>query len=140
MPVRRRSRLRLPQLRLALPATVMLLALLGGVGVVTSGVLSQRGEHDGNGQVALNDGAAYGPTLLRTLSVLRQAPVAADALPPGLAERGYADAAIRLSPPAPASDVGAPFTQGAWIVPASDGADRLLLVIETYSGLGGTPG
>jgi hypothetical protein len=135
---RRRPRLRLPQMRLAVPATVMVLALLAGVGVIASGVLSPTA--DKQGQIALQNGDGYGASLLRTLSVLQQLPEPADALPPGLDERGLATAAIKLDPPPPAAAAGAPYTQGAWVVPALDDPDRLLLVVATATGLGGSPG
>ncbi|MDO8186295.1 hypothetical protein Q5424_14365 [Conexibacter sp. JD483] len=139
-PARRRrlARLRLPQLRVALPVTVVLLALLVGLGVTASGVLTPQ--PDGGGQMALNGSDRYGSELRRTLSLLEQLPAPAAALPPGLSERGLADAAIALTPPAPAADVGAPFPLRAWVVPARDEPDRLLLVVQTDTGLGGSPG
>lgn len=143
-PARRRPsifrlHLRLPRVRLALPVTVMLLALLVGVGVTATGVLSPSDSNRG-GQVALQNGDDFAPPLLRTLSLLQQLPEPADALPPGLSDSGLADAAIRLAPPAPPSDVGAPFDRDAWVVPSRDDPDRLLLLVETESGFGGAPG
>lgn len=136
---RRRARLRLPQLRFALPATVMLLALLAGVGGVVSGVILPTRD-DGPGELAQRSDGDYGPALLGALSLLQQLPAPADELPPGLDERGLAKAAIRLAAPAPARTAGRPVERAAWVVPAKADHDRVALVIETSRGLGGTPG
>lgn len=138
-PARRRPRLRLPRLRIALPIAVALLALAALVGVTTSGLLTPS-HSDRGGEVALRDNEHYGLELRRTLALLEREPLPASALPTGIGEKGVADGAIRLSPPAPAADVAAPLRQSAWVVPALDGDDRLALVMASAVGLSGSPG